>query len=300
MTFSRNVILVGDALHHLRQLPSASVDLAITSPPYFGLRDYGADGQYGLEPNVNAWVERMCLVFAEVARALKPTGSLWLNLGDSYSAHERFGAPPKCQVLAPERLLLALVGDGWILRNKVIWTKPNAIPTSVKDRFKTTHEYFYFLVRGPRYFFDLDAVREPHRTHRPTAERRPPNLSGVIGPLAAKRDGLSRARLNGIPGHLLGKNPGDTWSIATQSFRGAHFATFPEALVRRPILASCPRGGLVLDPFFGTGTIGVVAEQLGRDWIGIEINPAYAAMAEERLAKARAPDDPRRQLRQAA
>jgi len=296
----RNRILIGDATVQLRLLPPDSIDCVVTSPPYYGLRDYGMAGQLGLESNVGAWVDAMRSVFAEVARVLKPTGSFWLNLGDSFSTHPRFGAQAKGQLLAPERLLLGLVDDGWIVRNKVIWTKPNAMPTSVIDRLNTTHEYVYFLVRSRRYFFDLDAIREPHRTNRRIGQRRPPDLTKVIGPLAAKRDGLSRARLNGVPGHPLGKNPGDTWSIATRSFRGAHFATFPEALVRRPILATCPRGGVVLDPFFGTGTVGVVAEQLGRDWIGIELNPAYAAMAEERIARARAPVEPRGQLRQAA
>lgn len=299
-TLPRNTILVGDALSELRKLPSNSVDCIVSSPPYFRLRNYGVEGQLGMEATVEDWVAGLRAVFTEAARVLKPTGSLWLNVGDSYSTHKDLGALPKGQLLGPERLLLGLNEDGWIVRNKVLWTKPNAMPTSVRDRLNTTHEYLFFCVRQPCYYFDLDAIREPHRTHRVVGQRTVPDLTNVIGPLAAKRDGLSRPRLNGIPGHPLGKNPGDAWSIATRSFRGAHFATFPEALVRRPIAATCPPGGIVLDPFFGTGTVAVVAEQLGRDWLGIELNPAFATMAYERISKARAPGTSRGQPRLAA
>jgi site-specific DNA-methyltransferase (adenine-specific) len=353
----RNVILKGDAADMLRSLPTGSIDCVITSPPYYGLRDYGVDGQLGLEANVDGWVLRLRRVLAEVARVLKPTGALWLNLGDSYSQHPRFGAPAKSQLLAPERLLLALLADGWIVRNKTIWAKPNAMPTSVADRLNTTYEVVYFMTCNRRYFFDLDAIREPHRSRARVSRRMPPDLSKVIGPLAGTRDGLSRARAAGVPGHPLGKNPGDVWTIATRSFREAHFATFPEEVVRRPLLATCPeaictachepwrrqvtvarmpkayehsgeelirrygaswqtvhkvgalvscgcgaptRPGVVLDPFFGTGTVGIVAERFGRDWVGIELNPEYALMAEGRIAKARAPNEPRGQVRPAA
>lgn len=307
----RNTILLGDAHARLRELPAASVDCVITSPPYFQLRNYGAAGQLGLEPHVGGWVSALQAVFAEVARVLKPTGVLWLNLGDSFSRHQRFGAPPKSLLLAPERVLLALAADGWIVRNKVIWAKTNPLPSSVTDRLSLTYEVVYFLVRGTRYFFDLDAIREPHRSSAAKRARPPLNLTpDWAGPLAATRGGLRRARAAGIPGHVLGKNPGDVWQIATRGYRGAHFATFPEALVRRPLLATCPqavciacerpwkrkanllvpctcgapiRRGVVLDPFFGSGTVGVAAQKLGRDWIGIELNPAYVRLAEARL-----------------
>jgi len=342
----------------LRELPTASVDCVVTSPPYYALRDYDVQGQIGLEANVDAWVDRLARVFDEVARVLKPTGVLWLNVADSYSSHPSLGAPTKGLLLAPERLLFALTSSGWLLRNRVIWAKPNPMPTSVADRLNAAHDFIYMLVRSPKYFFDLDAIREPHRsTRRPTT---PKEMSHPkwIGPLAGTRTGLDRLHQEGLPGHALGKNPGDVWSIATRSSRGAHYATFPEELVRRPILSSCPeavceacgvprkravsttrigptaptpdgkllrrypqrwialhqRGpllpsctcgaptapGVVLDPFFGTGTVGVVAEHFGRDWVGIELNPAYVDIAEKRIARARAPGASGRQLRHAA
>ncbi len=312
----RNTILVGDAARRLRELPGASVDCVITSPPYFQLRDYGAAGQIGLEPQVDGWVAALHRVFAEVARVLKPTGALWLNLGDSFSRRHRYGAPPKSLLLAPERLVLALADDGWIVRNKVIWAKTNPLPSSVTDRLSLTYEVVYFLVRSAKYFFDLDAIREPHRSSAAKRARPPLNLTpDWAGPLAATLGGLRRARAAGTPGHVLGKNPGDVWQIATHGFHGAHFATFPEALVRKPILATCPRAvcvacgqpwreeaqigqgtlapcgcgakarpGVVLDPFFGSGTVGLAAQRLGRDWIGIEVNPAYVELAQDRLA----------------
>jgi len=308
----RNTILIGDAAEGLRELPSSSIDCVITSPPYYQLRNYQVPGQIGLEGNVDGWVTALRPVFAEVARVLKPTGVLWLNLGDSFSRHQRYGAPPKGLLLAPERLLLALAADGWIVRNKVIWAKTNPLPSSATDRLALTYEVVYFLVRAPRYFFDLDAIREPHRSSAAKRARPPLNLTpDWAGPLAATLGGLRRARAAGTPGHPLGKNPGDVWQIATHGYKGAHFATFPGALVRRPLLATCPqavcsgcgrpwkrkanllvpcgcgastRPGVVLDPFFGSGTVGVAAQKLGRDWIGIEINPAYVRLAEARLA----------------
>jgi site-specific DNA-methyltransferase (adenine-specific) len=337
----RNTIMTGDATTQLCELPAGSVDCVVTSPPYYQLRDYQVAGQLGLEPSVEGWVMSLRGVFEEVARVLKPTGSLWLNLGDSYSRHMRYGAPPKGLLLAPERLLVALAADGWLVRNKVIWAKPNPMPTSVEDRLTITYEVLYFLVRSPRYFFDLDQIREPHTTK--SAKRGRPPLGKApawSGPLAGSQDGLRRSRPAGLPGHVLGKNPGDVWTIATRGYRGAHFATFPPDLIRRPILATCPEAictrcgqpwkrqvhvrrlgaitptpderyvrryssrwrtlrqvgglipcgceaptqpGVILDPFFGTGTVGVVAQELGRDWVGVELNPEYVEMAAERL-----------------
>ncbi|TDO30688.1 DNA modification methylase [Kribbella sp. VKM Ac-2527] len=302
----RNTILIGDAVERLAELPSSSVDCVVTSPPYFGLRDYHVSGQLGAEPTVSDWVRNLQAVFHEVARVLVPTGSVFLNLGDSFSRHPKYGAPAKSLLLAPERLLLALADDGWIVRNKLVWAKTNPQPSSVHDRLTLTYEPIYFLVRQRSYFFDLDAIREPHRTSpaarpRKTSNRQP----DWAGPLATSRRGLD----TGAAGHPLGKNPGDVWPIATRGFKGAHFATFPPDLVRRPVLAGCPqvvctkcgqgqrqrqgtlrchckapaRSGLVLDPFFGTGTVGLVAAEQGRDWLGIELNPDYARIAEQRL-----------------
>lgn len=312
----RNTILTGDALGRLGELPATSVDCVVTSPPYFQLRDYGVAGQLGLEPTVGVWVNRLRQVLAATRRVLKPSGSLWLNLGDSFSRGPAYGAPAKSLLLAPERLAVALAADGWLVRNKVIWAKPNPLPSSVGDRLALTYEVVYFLTTGPRYFFDLDAIREPHRTS--AGKRGGPPLGtrpAWAGPLAGTQGGLRRPRAAGSPGHPAGKNPGDVWTIATRGYRGAHFATFPAALVRRPLLATCPeavcrrcgqpwlrrpasdgpgwrpfcgcgegsRPGVVLDPFFGTGTVGLVAGQLGRDWLGIELNPAYVRLAEARL-----------------
>ncbi len=321
-------VLVGDATDQLRQLPAGSVDCVVTSPPYWALRNYEVAGQVGLEPSVHHWVDRLVAVMDEVARVLKPGGVVWLNLGDTYARTDRHGAPPKGLVLAPERLLLALTHRGWRVRNKVVWAKPNAVPSSVRDRLNTTWEPLYLLVRDGRYHFDLDAIRVPHRS-RPSrtrqdriARRRPV----WAGPLAGDQAGLSLLKARGLVGHPLGKNPGDVWAVGTSSSRGGHHATFPQALIERPILATCParicrscgrpwqrqpvtrhlgraailgqlvpvcacgdgwQPGLVLDPFMGSGTTGVVAERLGRRWLGIELNPAFAAAGELRIRRAR-------------
>jgi DNA modification methylase len=338
-------------VQQLRQLPPGSIDTCVTSPPYYMLRDYGITGQLGLEQSVTEWVDELVLVLRGVARVLKPTGSLWLNLGDSFSRHAKYGAPPKGLLCAPERLLLALASDGWLVRNKVIWAKPNPMPSSVNDRLSLTYEVLYFLTRSSKYYFDLDAIREPHRSKRsPSQSHGGQKYAGKkrqpwAGPLAGANDGLDRARAEGRSGHLLGKNPGDVWTISTGGYAGNHFATFPPELIRRPILASCPEAictkcgrawrrqvmvtrfgkverppreqfvmrmpnrwqtvrdvgelvpcgcnapakpGVVLDPFMGSGTTAIVAERLGRDWLGIELKPEYVEMATERIRAERA------------
>lgn len=348
----RNHILVGDIRDRLADLPAHSVDCVITSPPYYQLRDYGVRGQLGLEPDVGGWVDALKLALTGLTRVLKPTGSLWLKVGDTYSRHAKYGASPKGLMLAPERLLVALSDAGWIVRNKVIWAKTNPMPHSVGDRLNNGYDVVYFLTRSSHYFFDLDAIRLPHRSlstgRRGTTY--PPDMSSA--PLWRQRGGgnrgLAAQKGRGDVGHPLGKNPGDVWQIPSASFRGAHFATFPPALVEKPLLATCPelicthcstpfkrisrsrretigrdrgpirkeprvlryerrytvireRGtllpvcqcaggaepGVVLDPFFGAGTVGVVAERHGRDWVGIEINPNYAEIAKQRIAEDR-------------
>lgn len=351
---ARNRILVGNVHKRLADIPDQSIDCVITSPPYFQLRDYGISGQVGLEANVQGWVSELRLALNGLARVLKPTGSMWLNLGDTYSRHTKYGAAPKSLLLAPERLLLALSDNGWLVRNKIVWAKTNPMPHAVADRLNNSYDLVYFLTRSRRYYFDLDAIRMPHRSS--TKSRRsaayPPDAASA--PLWRQRGGgnrgLAAQRARGRVGHELGKNPGDVWPLAAASFRGAHFATFPLALVERPLLATCPelicnqcetpfkrvsqmrreersrqqprpseprvlrywhtynvirkRGplrpdcacgvpahpGVVLDPFFGAGTVGVAAERHGRAWIGIELNPAYVKLAERRLAAARAID----------
>jgi DNA modification methylase len=243
----RNRLLVGDARQLLRTLPDASIDCIVTSPPFFRLRDYSVDGQIGLEASADAWVAELRAISLELARVLAPHGGLWLNLGDAYARHLRDGAPPKSLLLAPERLALALVEDGWRIRSKVIWAKTNAMPTSVRDRLACTWEVIYFAVRSHHYFFDLDAIRIPHRSTMQRASaaaarraERARSRPGWAGPLAGTNRGLDRLKARGRVGHPLGKNPGDVWTHATSNHRGAHHAMFPPDLIRRPILAGCP------------------------------------------------------------
>ncbi len=328
----RNALLVGDARLRLGELPEASVDCVVTSPPYFNLRDYGTTGQIGLEGGVNEWVDELRVVMRGVARVLKPSGSVWLNLGDTYSRADRHGTPPKSLTLGPERLALALIDDGWTIRNKIVWAKTNYMPTPVQDRLACGWEVIYLLVRSRQYFFDLDAIRVPHKSSGPKRRSRatgreptPAGRPSWSGPLAGDNSGLARLKARGLVGHPLGKNPGDVWPMGASNYRGSHHATFPVALVERPLLATCPervcsscgrpwgcrpigtanraelrpqcrchagyRPGLVLDPFFGVGTVGLVAERLGRDWIGIELNPTFAAVAEHRIVTARSQGD---------
>jgi len=321
-TLPSPLLLVGDVRRQLKRLPAASVDTCITSPPYFWLRDYQVTGQIGMEDNVDLWVEELRVVFQGLARVLKPHGSVWLNVADSYSRHPRYGAPAKSLLLAPERISLALQRDGWIVRNRVAWTKPNPMPNSVSDRLNATWEFVYFLTRSPRYYFNLDAIRIEHRTTgrtsvSPTVDAEPlPARPSWAGPLAGSQSGLRSLKRRGLPGHPRGKNPGDHWTFAPAGFRGQHFATFPERLVERPMLATCPeracrrcgspwvqdnerqwrpgckcragwQAGLVLDPFFGAGTVGLVAEAFSRRWCGIELNPEFADLALKRIQRAR-------------
>jgi DNA modification methylase len=333
----RNQLLIGDAREQLRELPNASVDCVITSPPYFGLRNYAVDGQLGNEGHIDEWVKGLLDVCRELARVLKPSGALWLNLGDGYSRHPREGTLKKSLLLGPERVALALVDEGWLLRNKVIWAKTNPMPQSTGDRLSCGYEVLYFLTRSRHYYFDLHTIRvpavtPPHRGQATRANDYPPREAvphvGRVPRVDLNR-GLARLKTNGRESHPLGKNPGDIWTVATASYRGAHFATFPIELVRRPLLATCPAqvcatcgtpwqpalqrldgrllatgvlrpmcqchgtgnavscAGLVLDPFMGAGTVALAAEQYGRDWIGIELNQGYAALAERRIAEQR-------------
>jgi site-specific DNA-methyltransferase (adenine-specific) len=324
ITVPRNRIVIGDALQRLRALPQASVDCVVTSPPYFRLRDYDADGQIGLEHHVDQWVEQLAAISKQVHRVLVPTGTFWLNVGDTYSSHSSQGGDRKSLLMAPERLALHLQQSGWIIRNKIVWAKPNPVPSSIPDRLNCTYEVIYVLAKQPQYFFDLDAIREPHRSggnavqaaKRSTATReqwRGPNGMAAIGLVALKTQGRV--------GHPLGKNPGDVWTITPGGYRGAHHAIFPLKLAERMIAAGCPEArctrcrlpwrrrvirslggtatraalaptctckrasepGLVLDPFIGSGTTALAAEKLGRDWLGVELNPQFASAAQDRI-----------------
>lgn len=323
----RNTILVGDALQQLRTLPSESVDMVLTSPPYYNLRNYQIGGQLGQEQNIHEWVSNLTAVASEVRRVLTPTGTFWLNVADRYSIHDREGSPRKSLLLGPARLSAALAGDGWLVRNQIIWSKTNPMPSSVPDRLTNTYEVVYLLTKLRKYFFDLDAIRVPH-TSKPTAPQVSAKDAIPTEWRARSTDnirGLVRLKQRGIVGHPLGKNPGDVWQLPTSSYRGAHFATFPERLAERAILAGSPearcsnclkshrrvarhlgataiRGALlatcdcnapsepaiVLDPFMGAGTTAVAAEKHGRDWLGVELNPDFAQLANDRISAARA------------
>ncbi len=330
-----------EAREGLRQLGDDSIDCVLTSPAYWAQRDYKltpstwADrwvGALGLEPHFQKYLDHLLEVFDEVYRVLKPSGTLWVNLGDCYAGpwsigpargghagrHAESGLAPgwnhhanprhnsgapvalsvrhKSLCLVPERFAVRMVERGWILRNVIVWHKPNFLPASVKDRFACSHERLLFFTKSERYSFDLDAVRVPHVSgHR--AERAPhrrfrPSPHPAGGRLPPKV-GHPKAL------HPLGKNPGDCWSIATRPSFGDHPAVFPEALCERPILAGCPAGGIVLDPFAGSGTTCVVARRLGRRYMGFEASPDYADVARLRLKvkeeeTASAPDAARR------
>jgi len=294
----------GDSLEVLRDQPDGSVDCCVTSPPYFGLRDYGVEGQYGLEASPAEYVETMRALFAEVRRVLADDGTLWLNLGDSYtggggfcatapssatSKSGKYGAalvagglkgeraanlPAKNLMGIPWRVAFALQDDGWILRNDIIWAKPNAMPESVTDRLSTKHEHLFMFSKSPRYWFDLDPIREPHVTgDRPILPRdfKPREGTWAAHPMGNHRssgpEGVGRA--DG------GRNPGDVWSIPTQPFSEAHFAVMPQALASRAIQAGCKPDGTVLDPFSGSGTTGLAAAKHGRKYVGIDLSADY-------------------------
>lgn len=326
-------LYAGDAIDVLAELPDASVDCVVTSPPYWGMRDYLADlrtdgtepdkaddtenqrsprcgaqredRQYGREATVEGYVQQLRAVFTHLRRVLADTGTVWLNLGDTYSANppgrtrdpmrtsglsgastavlresvRRAKTPPgkgmprKNLLGIPWRVAFALQADGWIVRNAIIWHKPNAMPEPVRDRLSTRYEILFLLVKQQKYYFDLDAIREPlaedtHQCrHRETWKASPDG-------------GTYRDTGAGGP---RGKNPGDVWSIPTRPLKAAHFAAFPVDLPLRAIAAGCPPGGLVLDPFSGAATTGMASRQLDRCYIGIDINPHFHAIGLARL-----------------
>ena len=316
-------LLLGDALAVAAEMADDSADCIVTSPPYFGLRDYGTEGQYGLESSPAEYVETMRRLFAELRRVLADDGTLWLNLGDSYSRNPMKGGsgtpngrneakhgypvesarelrkrawregaaradgllredgssrrnrngcmngdlPEKNLLGIPWRVAFALQDDGWILRNAIVWNKPNAMPESVTDRLSGRYEHVFLFTKSPRYYFDLDAVRVEYqgdRTPSRTARSGATNKENSIAtPWRADQTN------NG------GKNPGDVWVIPTQPFTDAHFAVMPLTLAQHCIMAGCPDGGTILDPFSGSGTTGLAAQRLGRRYIGIDINAEY-------------------------
>jgi len=422
--FKPDTIIQGDVLEKVKEIPDESIDCIVTSPPYWGLRDYGVAGQWGLEPTFHEWIKKMLQLTAELKRVLKKTGVCWIDIGDTYASDGKVGGDidldpgmdinrgrgriipgtyqTKCLCMIPERLALGIIDQGWILRNKIIWHKPNAMPASVTDRFKNSYEIVYMFSKQKKYWFDLDSVRVPMKEstinrleyswdtskiskgdmygENKIGQRAKGNRSLKeinLGMKAKKQDNVPSKNANLYKGfnercevqgsNIAGANPGDVWTIATQPFSEAHFATFPEKLIEPMIRASCPRevcvkcgfireriikhespqmgvdipadfseesfayniglsknsglrstnkgewykwkaghpdetigwtsckcnvefkAGIVLDPFFGSGTVGVVAQKLNRHWLGIELKQEYIQMALDRIYKKSTP-----------
>lgn len=308
-----NKVIHGDSLEILKTLEADSVDCCITSPPYFGLRDYGVEGQIGLEETPEEFVESLVNVFRQVKRVLKKEGTVWLNLGDSYSGSGKgqtregsqdpkrgktngmklknsskgfSGLKSKDLIGIPWRVAFALQADGWYLRQDIIWAKPNVMPESVKDRCTRSHEHIFMLSKSPNYYYDQDAIREP--LAESSIERvkygwksEKANMSGILSRTAMK--GIDVEQMGDRFANPKGRNKRDVWFVNTSASSVSHIAMFPEKLIEPMVVAGCPEGGVVLDPFFGSGTTGLVAKKLNRNYVGIELNPEYAQIAQNRL-----------------
>lgn len=275
-----NSIIQGDAKIVLQSLPASSINCIVTSPPYYLQRDYETSTQFGNEKSPVEYVQNLRAVFAEAYRVLKEKGTLWLNLGDKYLDGNLLGMP--------WQVAFALKEDGWILRSDIIWYKPNTMPASVKNRPTTDHEYIFFFTKSNDYYYDIDAIREPHVTF--TSKSRMKGGRNHFGKVnGTPEDGKNAGNQNLHNGrwdqafHPKGRNRRTVWEIPLSKFRDTHFAVFPEKLVELCILAGCPENGVVLDPFVGSGTTAVVAQRLGRKYLGIDINPKYCEMASKRL-----------------
>ena len=299
-----NKIITGNAIEILKELPDCYADCCITSPPYLGLRDYGVNGQIGLENSVEDYINRLTDIFREVRRVLKNDGTLWLNIGDSYatSNSEYSNCKRKDLIGVPWLLAFALRNDGWYLRQDIIWEKPNAMPESVKDRCTKSHEYIFLFSKKSKYYFNYEAIKEPAVGFNNIM---PAGSKGTLTPNSRLRKGNSRTfrgggaytkgqsfnnsaeakrESHGNTDNTTGlRNKRSVWRVATQGYREAHFATFPEKLIEPCVLAGSKEGGIVLDPFLGSGTTAAVAKKHNRGFIGIELNPEYVEMAKRRL-----------------
>jgi len=309
----------GDCLEVMRGMPDKSVQCCVTSPPYYGLRDYGVDGQIGLEQTPEKYIANLVAVFREVRRVLRNDGTLWLNLGDSYaSVKSRYSSRPqtisgksrgepqasnkpdlygnklgikdKDLLMIPASVAIALRTDGWYLRSQIVWYKPNPMPESVKDRPTKSHEMIYLLSKSARYYYDAQSVLESaaydgrkDTTIKPSKKYAGRNMMQGSQPQQTGR-GIEQERWpQKLADGTRGRSRRDVWAVNTTQYKGAHFATFPPKLIEPCILAGCPVGGIVIDPFSGAGTTGIVALQHGRSFIGIELNPEYLKMAEARI-----------------
>ena len=292
-----STIIIGDVRETLGYLDDCSIQTCITSPPYWGLRDYGTDNQIGLEPTLDEYIEQLTQVFDDVRRVLKNDGVLWLNLGDTYagknnsraSANGRagYGTPregtfsrmadglkPKDLIGVPWRVAFALQQAGWYLRQDIIWAKPNPLPESVKDRCTKSHEYIFMLTKSPHYYFNSDAIKTPSKKDWGKRNRQDGKYHN---------EGTGLQPHTGLEANYPMANRRDVWTIPVRPFKGAHFAVMPEALVEPCVLAASRENDTILDPFAGAGTVGVVAKRHDRNFIGIELNPEYAAIATDRI-----------------
>lgn len=337
------MIYNGDAAAILKTLPDESVHCCVTSPPYYGLRDYGVDGQIGLEETPDDYINRLVAVFREVKRVLRNDGTLWLNIADSYSGsgkgaaaypenakkykqgtnkgtvgciqttkHFETGCKPKDLIGIPWMLAFALRSDGWYLRQDIIWAKPNPMPESVTDRCTKAHEYIFLLSKSKNYYYNQQLIKEPLAksshvrlaqdiTNQKGSDRVPGKTNGTMKAVTFGgkkgreytpdkndpnfRNGSEQWGREYIPTADGMANKKSVWTVATQPYSEAHFATYPKELIRPCILAGCPAGGTVLDPFFGSGTTGEVSLEESRNYIGIELNPEYIKIAQKRISE---------------
>lgn len=296
-----NKIICGDALIELKKLPNESIDCVITSPPYWALRDYGIKEQLGLETTFQEYIFKLCDIFDEVRRVLKNEGTCWVNIGDTY--YSDYGGanegkvnpeqvkqlksagrnktkakelPQSCLTLIGSRFAIEMIRREWILRNEIIWYKPNAMPSSAENRFSVDFEKVFFFVKNKKYYFEQQLEKSLYFEIDKRAITGPSKGGKAISGRYAINKG-SAFRKDGM------KNKRCVWKINTHGFPEAHFATFPQALCEIPIKAGCPPNGIVLDPFMGSGSVAVIARHLNRNWLGIELNPAYIKLAEDRL-----------------
>lgn len=272
-----NYIYQGNCLEVLKTFEDNCINCCITSPPYYGLRDYGVDGQIGNKDTPEDYVNNLVEIFDEVKRVLREDGALWLNLGDGW-ANKRIGEIKQKDLIGiPWMVAFALRESGWYLRQDIIWSKGNPMPESVKDRCTKSHEYIFLLSKNRKYYYNYQAIKEPAVT-KPTL--RDKNKEGYQADYA-KGDRFSKGeRIYGADGM---RNKRDVWNVNTKPCKEAHFATYPDTLIEPCVLAGCPEGGIVLDPFMGAGTTGMVARKYGRDYIGIELNAEYVDMANKRI-----------------
>ena len=317
-------IINSECLAHLRTMPDECIDCVVTSPPYYGLRDYGCDGQVGLEDTPEEYVQRLVDIFHEVKRCLKPEGTLWLNLGDSYNGNKKgntetkknkrvvsdsfekklwHGAKEKDLIGIPWMVAFALRADGWYLRQDIIWAKPNPMPESVKDRCTKSHEYIFLLTKSPKYYFDYEAIQEEatgYDGRKDTMNKGGKKYEGMnqaaargherwkfknLADKGQQPNSMHLRRADGIADEQYPvRNKRDVWQVCPKPSKEEHYAMYPEELVKYCIEAGCPEGGLVFDPFMGSGTTAAVAKKLDRHYYGTELNTKFYDIAARRVA----------------